>query len=356
MKILKIASLILVASLSLSVSAQGQALRLATWNVQWLADDILTEAQAKQCEAEAQAERNMDVRPTDVCRKGAPFRRIGAYVLMARHAKLIDSDIVALQEVQGIEAVRHLFDGQIPGDKGTSSLVTPGSYEFGVYSKGGWQKTAIAVRKTILAPGKHVEFRDFDDLGTPLTRDHRGAIEASVPLKNGETLHVLSIHLKSGCTTDNLGSAGANCPALALQAPILNKWIKAKTDAGEPFVIMGDFNRVLGAPVEACKHSDSSCRQAALGPWIDANDFAVPPIIAPTATLQHPIGCFDPKYGAPVIEHVVFGGGAEDGYVVNSVKSLQYLDSKTQQPITDHRRQSSSLSDHCVVTAEWRLK
>lgn len=355
----KILSRLLGASFFLccfSATAQQEEIRLATWNIAWLANDILSDAQFTQCQTEAKTYKDMDKRPTEDCRKGAPFRRLGDYILLADHAKRINADIVALQEVQGEDSVRRLFDGFLPQEQGAQNFIKQGTYEIGVYGKGGWQRTAIAVKKSILAPNKHIKFTDFDAIGIPLQRDKRGALEAEIPLKNGRTLHVLSIHLKSRCTTDSLSSGGKHCPELAEQAPILAQWIKEKNDTKQQFIIMGDFNRVLSAPVESCDHANSVCRKQALAPWLDENALESLPTIAPTATLHHPIGCFDEAFSDLAIEHILFGGGSEANYMENSVKSLQYIDPKTGAPISDHNIQSSNFSDHCVVEALWRLE
>ena len=60
---------------------------------------------------------------------------------------------------------------------------------------------------------------------------------------NGQSIRLLSVHLKSSCFEKLLTSEEQSCRRLASQVPILEKWIDERASNGMPFVVMGDFNR-----------------------------------------------------------------------------------------------------------------
>jgi endonuclease/exonuclease/phosphatase family metal-dependent hydrolase len=62
---------------------------------------------------------------------------------------------------------------------------------------------------------------------------------------DGERFWIASIHLKSGCFTDNDLTLEGDCRTLAKQIPILEDWFDAKVSSGISVVLLGDFNRQL---------------------------------------------------------------------------------------------------------------
>jgi endonuclease/exonuclease/phosphatase family metal-dependent hydrolase len=58
-------------------------------------------------------------------------------------------------------------------------------------------------------------------------------------------MHLLSVHLKSGCSTASLDAPSKACAQLAKQAAPLEAWIDAQSRAGRRFAVLGDFNRDL---------------------------------------------------------------------------------------------------------------
>lgn len=316
-------------------------LSLATWNLAWLADKALSPEDARRCEDEARQHRDFDARPTPACRKGAPFRQAADVARLREHARALAADVVAVQEVEGVEALRALFDAD--------------TFDMQVLDGGGWQKVGLVVRKSVLMPGTRVQWLPLRELGQPLPRDQRGALEARLTLRDGGTLDVLSLHLKSRCVEPALDSGGAHCPQLAAQAPILGRWVAQKQAQGRPFALMGDFNRNFDSAVErGCDGDSAACGAKTLRAWLDSGPMDQPPVIVPSAALKHGAGCFDTRYGPAAIEHIVLGGGAEKGYVAGSLRSLPYLDTRTRLPITDHAQTVREYSDHCVVSVEWQ--
>lgn len=331
-------------------------LRIATWNMAWLANDILTSAQAQNCVAEAAKNRNLDDRPSVECRKGAPFRQVAEFERMAKHAKILDADIVGIQEIQGLPAIQKIFDGDLPAASGDAgSFVQKGTYFLATYSQGGWQKVGVAIRRSILDPNTPPVVKDFVSLGDALERDKRGGLEVAVTLKNGSKLTILSVHMKSRCVEEALDANTPHCTTLAKQVPVLGAWIAQKELARERYIVLGDFNRSFTSSAElACSPANGDCKQKSFGAWIDGGDLNAAPIVLPTANLKHPAGCFSPRYNNTAIEHILLGGGAESLLVPQSVKTVPYLDPATSLPIVDHRKTVELFSDHCVVTVDMK--
>nr|WP_315463295.1 endonuclease/exonuclease/phosphatase family protein [uncultured Rhodoferax sp.] len=331
-----------------------ESLRIATWNMAWMANDVLDATQAKNCYDEAKKFSDMEKRPSKECQKGTPFRQLADYQRMAKHAKQLDADILGIQEVQGLPAIQKILDGALPSTD-ADNQISQGTYFLASYSQGGWQKTAIAIRKSILDPTFSPVPTDFFELGSALPRDQRGGLEVKFKLIDGSYLTILSIHLKSRCVEDGLDTPNDHCPQLSLQAPVLGAWIAAKAKAREHFIVLGDFNRSFASNIErTCGATKTDCKKHALGAWIDTGDFAQAPVVISTADLSHPAGCFDTRYSNAAIEHIVFGGGAESLLVSRSAKTVPYVDPITKLPISDHKRSVQLYSDHCVVTVEAR--
>jgi acid phosphatase len=335
------------------VVAGAGTLRIATWNMAWLANDVLSAAQAQNCRDEARAKPNLDDRPSAECRKGAPFRQLADYERLAKHAKTLDADIIGIQEVQGLPAIQKIFDGDLAAATDISAYVQKGAYFLAAYSQGGWQKTAVAIRRSILDPATPPVVREFVSLGDALPRDKRGGLEVEIKLKDGSKLTLLSVHLKSRCVEDALDANTDHCRQLAKQAPALGAWVAQKELARERYIVLGDFNRNFASSVEqACSPATGDCRQQSLGAWIDGGEFKTAPVVVATAELKHPAGCFDTRFSGAAIEHIVLGGGAEALLVPQSVKTIPYNDPATGQPITDHKKAVALYSDHCVVAVQ----
>lgn len=342
-----------------ATSETGTApISIATWNVAWLANEPLPDLAAVQaCRAEARDRSvSLDARPTVACRKGEPFRMAGAYALLARHVRHYDFDLIGFQEIEGEPALAKIL-GDAPLSSGDAAgFAKAGTYFYAVNKTGGWQKVGFAVKRALLRPGTNLNAQPFDALGAPLARDKRGGLDVTVPLIGGD-LRVLVVHLKSRCAAEPLDTAyppntpseNQHCVALSAQAPILANWIKARQEEGKPYLVIGDWNRALANDAALCTPG-TDCKTKALAPWIDGNGLIQVPILVPTTTITHPEGCFNPRYGNQLIEHILLGGGAERGFVANSTTSHQYLSfAGGVTPIVDHAK-TGLLSDHCPVS------
>ena len=149
------------------------------------------------------------------------YRRLGKY------AKLLDADVVALQEIENEVALGRVFD--------------PKLYKFFV-STGeakSRKRTAFAVKQRIPAKRHRDLFSDPEGKGV---LRHGVDIEVTV---NGRSIRFLSVHLKALCSEHPLTREGGACKELASQVPILGGWIDERAGDGVPFIVMGDFNRRL---------------------------------------------------------------------------------------------------------------
>src|SRR5919106_4694584 len=63
---------------------------------------------------------------------------------------------------------------------------------------------------------------------------------------NGQTLQLMSVHLKSGCF-DNATTSSA-CATLLAQVPVLEGWIDEAAQGPRPFIVLGDFNHRFNVP------------------------------------------------------------------------------------------------------------
>ena len=63
---------------------------------------------------------------------------------------------------------------------------------------------------------------------------------------NGQTIQLMSVHLKSGCFEN--ASTSSACETLLAQVPVLEGWIDAAAEGPMPFIVLGDFNRRFNQP------------------------------------------------------------------------------------------------------------
>ena len=86
-----------------AASVSAQPLKIATWNMAWLANDPLTSKQdAQVCIKQDQAKVDLDKREPAACRKGNPFSLSAGYAGLTRAAYRYNFDIIGFQEVEGL--------------------------------------------------------------------------------------------------------------------------------------------------------------------------------------------------------------------------------------------------------------
>ena len=258
-------------------------LKIATWNLNWLTNRPA----------------GPDGPPSDVIlRSDADFSRL------AQYAQELDADLIAIQEVDGFAMASRLF----PRDR----------YSIHMTHDHVLQRVGIVVRRGLRY--------DINPDVTGLSANHlRSGADITLHLAVGD-LRVLAVHLKTGCHHQPLQPPrGRSCQELRDQVPVLDQWIASRRDEGMPFIVLGDFNRVMDGGDTLL----ADLRQA-----------------APLARATE--GRSSPCWGTGnFIDHILAGGGA-DGWM--RAETLRVLTYRETDPGMKER-----LSDHCPVSVRFAV-
>ena len=250
---------------------------VATWNIAWL---------------------NRAPGEGEIPRRAADYRRLG------RYAQRLGADVVALQEVDGADAARRVFD--------------PALYEFHFTSDADdVQRAGFAIRRGLAFT------RNPDVLALAVGGTRRGA-DVTLHLA-GADLRLLSLHLKTGCWDDALETDSASCRILARQLPVLEDWIDARAREGTPFAVLGDFNRRFEAPDRF---------------WPEIDDGDPPGARLTDAVAGQESRCWNGEYPR-FVDHLVFGAPASAWMETGSLRQVIFDPADAR-----HKR---VLSDHCPL-------
>ena len=199
-------------------SAEARDLRIAAWNLEHLNDQH---------------------------GEGCVERTEEDFDAIARRIDALGADVVAFQEVENAAAARRVFNParwNIVMSSRPDTGVGPTCYNR-PEGRLQHQGTGIAVRRS-------VAYRRGTDLfslagGSPFLR-----WGTHIVVGRGERkLHVLSVHLKSGCWGMSQDEQGReSCTVLRSQMNVIRAWLDERQREGERFVIAGDFNRRLAIP------------------------------------------------------------------------------------------------------------
>jgi len=269
-----------------SAPSTGQEpLRLAAWNMEHLA-----EADGTGC------------RP----RTDADYEALRAY------AEALNADVIAVQEVESKAAVERVFDPSryvvVVEERMGSGRGGACRGEEGLIIRD--QRTGFAIRKG-LAFDRQADFVALQ-LGNT---DLRSGVDIVVRPQGGEPVRLLSVHLKSGCSSGDRNEA---CPTLMQQVPVMEDWIDRRADEGIRFVVLGDFNRRLA--------------QAGDTVWADWDDGQ--PADADLSLAAGTTGArCNPRY-SDFIDHIVLGRRA----------------AADQLGFEEKTYEAEALSDHCAIT------
>ena len=208
----------LLASIVLNVfmgtAAGAETLRIATWNLEWLLSPATAHASRLACDASRRT-----TLPCNVARK---LRRDSSdFARLAHHARRLDADVVAFQEVENEAIARRVF-------KGYQICLAPGQ---------GLQHVGFAIRTRL--PHRCLPPIDALALGGRL----RPAAQLQLFPGSAQTVTLLAVHLKSGCADLERNSDIAACRQLSRQSRMLGEWIKVMLGANQRFIVLGDFNR-----------------------------------------------------------------------------------------------------------------
>ena len=265
----------------------ARELKVATWNLDWLT-----------------LRRNGDpILPDDVHPKTAADR-----ARLRDYAALLDADVVALEEVDGPEAVADIFP--------------PDRYRLFFTRDKVVQRVGFAVRRELDV----VQNPDLTALDVQPTARFPLRSGADITLRTADgALRFLAVHLKTGCQRDPLASVKRECATLRAQSAPLDAWIAERRRDGTPFVVLGDFNREMDGPDD-----------------LFAGMSAAAPLLRATAGQGSP--CWT---GSSFIDHIMAGGAARGWMDPATLRVLRYRE--TDPAEHDH------LSDHCPVSVRLHI-
>jgi endonuclease/exonuclease/phosphatase family metal-dependent hydrolase len=296
---------------AIAIAAPSQ-LKVATWNLEWFMTPETLRALAPAClPADAPRDGARRAVPCNVAHELA--RSNEDIAALRRHARRLDADVIALQEVDGEAAARLVFP----------------EHRFCFSGRVSVQNNGFAIR-----PG--LPFQCGPELTELSQRDDvRRGVELRVFPGTPRELRLLSVHLKSGCSRDPLDSTRENCRVLAAQVAVLERWIDSQAAANIPFAVLGDFNR------------DLRREPAGRSLWaeIDDADPAGADLVN-TAEGQGFQNCSPGQTFSGYIDYIVLGRQMARGLVADSFGRALF------RPKEALRRK---LSDHCPVFIRLRV-
>jgi endonuclease/exonuclease/phosphatase family metal-dependent hydrolase len=292
-----------------SCGAAGSAndeLKIATWNLEWFMQPETLRALTPAClPREAPRDGARRAIPCDVAHELA--RSHEDIAALRKYARALDADVIALQEVDGIDAARLVFP----------------DYDFCFSGRIAVQNNGFAIRRGL-------PFSCGADLtALSLADDVRRGVELILFPATPRELRLLSVHLKSGCARDPMDATRANCVELRRQVPLLESWIDAQAAGHKAFAVLGDFNR------------DLRNEPAGVSFWgeIDDGDPQGADLVN-TAEGQTFQNCMPSQTFSGFIDYIVLGRDMARGVVPGS------FGRETYRPRDAARRK---LSDHCPV-------
>jgi len=280
---------------------QGDEVKVASWKIAWLGSHEYNQ------------------------RTDADYQQLSHY------AKQLDADVIALQEVESEYWARKVF-----GD----------DYDYYFSTKDWVQRVGVAVKKS---KGFSVKTKEYKALDVGKVRH---GMDVTLT-KNGKTLHLLAVHLKSGCFTEPLDGQSVNsmastsdkeerrkeaCTKLSKQITPLEQWIDLHAEQGSPYLVLGDFNRRFSQDI-ASEYSEEQ------GLWQALSDDGQEALWTPTASIDS--GCWGGYY-KDYIDHFIFSPKAKKLYVKDSFEQLVFKPKYTKEL-------SRNLSDHCPISLKIKL-
>lgn len=263
-----------------TAASQGDSLTMGIWNMEWLSE---TE------------------------NAGHSRRSAADYARLASYLPTIDADVVVLQEVESLAAVRRVF---AEPEWNAHIADQPSNQRVAVVWRDGIQLQVLP---------------DYEALNTSRLREGVD-FEVTLPGESAPTVRVLGVHLKSGCFSDDYRTAGSDaCVKLATQVPLLEAWVDARATEGVPYMVVGDFNRRLHATDPFWLELDD---QQPAGADLEMTYGAARPL------------CWDSRYDQ-YVDHLVLGGPAIPLFVADSFREFVY-------PAADDAFRDQ-LSDHCPL-------
>jgi endonuclease/exonuclease/phosphatase family metal-dependent hydrolase len=284
-----------------SFITQADEIKIASWNIAWLGSHEYNQ------------------------RTDADYKKLALY------AKQLNADVIALQEVESEYWARKVFGN---------------NYDYYFSTKDWVQRVGVAVKKSRAFTVKAKEYKALD------VGKVRHGMDITLT-KNDETLHLLAVHLKSGCFTAPLDSYSVKampstsvkeekrkeaCTKLSKQIKPLEQWIDLHAEQNVAYIVLGDFNRRFSQDI-ALKHTENK------GLWQALNDEGEEALWTPTATANS--ACWGGYY-KDYIDHIIFSPKAKSNYVEASFDQLVFKPKYT-------KKLSQNLSDHCPILVKVKL-
>lgn len=299
-----------------------RSLQLATWNLEWLMTPAVHVSLRRGCTAEGQAPSVVRSIPCDVARREA--RTAADFERLRMYADRLDADVIALQEVDGANAARQVFT----------------QHDFCFTARTAVQNNGFAIRR-----GRGIRYHCDADV-RELSVGHRhlrsGAQLTLFPGEDAE-LHLLSLHLKSGCARQRLNEDEEACQLLSRQIAPLLQWIDTQARAGHRFALLGDFNRQLAK--ERGRARDASGQIVTMWPELDRQDVPGADLLNVTAGRPY-IKCHISESHGAYIDHIVLGETAATHLQPALFRRVVYAQSDVVR---------FKLSDHCPLAVGYRL-
>ncbi|TMP77502.1 endonuclease [Pseudoalteromonas phenolica] len=284
-----------------SVNKPENTLRIATWNVEHLA-----EQNNQGCKARTEVD----------------YEKLQAY------ASNLNADIVALQEVESAKAVARVFTEKewqiIMSDRADSETYT--CRKSGRSST--QQKVAFAVKRSLQVDSTE----QIAQLSAPRPGLRQGL---QITIKHaGKTLNLVNVHLKSGCFVDDYQNSDREaCTVLAKQVKVLDSLLESKSLEEEHWLVLGDFNHRLANTTNRFR------KDLLFAPGLMTENSQSVKLLN-NLTDGHN-GCH-PKYPAP-IDHIFVSSPFNDKYQNPSLQ-FHYFDNMDIEYM---------LSDHCALSANF---
>ncbi len=202
--------------LALSSPVLSADLKLATWNLEHLAEKT---------------------------NAGCNPRSDEDYEALRSYANQLNADVVAFQEVESVAAAARVFDP----DKYRIEISRQ-NLRAGYPCKRGDPAAGNSTKQlTGFAIKRSVQYRrnpDFEEVDVSDNGSLRNAVDLT--LLGKKPLRLLAVHLKASCPGKAVTNSSDECRTLFKQQAVLEqKWIEPRFNEGSPFVLLGDFNRRL---------------------------------------------------------------------------------------------------------------
>ncbi len=288
----------LIFTLFSSFIIQAEELKIASWNIAWLGSHKYNQ------------------------------RTASDYQQLAHYAKKLNADVIALQEVESEYWARKVFGND---------------YDYYFSTKNWVQRVGVAIKKSRHFSVKAKEYKTLDVGKT------RHGIDITLT-QNNKTLHLLAVHLKSGCFVAPLDINSVKamptisakekkkkeaCTKLNKQIKPLAQWINLHNAQNAAYIVLGDFNRRLSQDISLKSPKNK-------GLWQALNNAGKEALWTPTATVNS--ACWGGYY-KDYIDHIIFNPKAKNVYIDASFKQLVFKTKYT-------RKTSLNLSDHCPISVK----